>query len=213
MLPDHPYWTKVRLRFDNMVSDVYQSTRVANENGRTIVNCWLPPMAAHNLVAASELVLASTAAGSTRADITEARIPQTVDALLRTRRSIEVTSRPDLVNFLSDLETEIRDDYPTLPFEFEIRLAGPDLLKEGITQNQRLGDIRMDGVPLSEILTEIMMQANPDKNATSPRDPRCKLVWALAPDPDQPDRRTVLVTTRSAASERGYSLPAAFQSE
>ncbi|NIO40886.1 MAG: hypothetical protein GTO41_12310, partial [Burkholderiales bacterium] len=63
------------------------------------------------------------------------------------------------MNFLSDLETEIRDDYPTLPFEFEIRLAGPDLLKEGITQNQRLGDIRMDGVPLSEILTEIMMQA------------------------------------------------------
>ena len=87
---------------------------------------------------------------------------------------------------------------------------GNDLSKEGITQNQRPSDFVLEQKPLSDILTEIMVKANPDKNITGPDDARCKMVWVIADDPDDPNRRIILITTRAAAEANSYVLPEAF---
>ena len=87
---------------------------------------------------------------------------------------------------------------------------GADLSKEGITQNQRPNDFSMKQRSLADILAEIMVQANPDKNITGADDPNCKMVWVVANDPADSNRRIILITTRKAANEKSYRLPDAF---
>ena len=210
-LADKPYWNSVKQRLDNMLDFVYRHTRVAVENRETIANGWLPGPAAHNLFAAAELSLTSGLGGD--AVVTAPSGPGNLQELLDRKRSLVVTSSPDLVLLLNDLQSEIRDDFGNLPFKFEIRLMGSHLGEEGITQNQRPSDIRMPDNSLSEILTEICFKANPDKNATSPQDPACKLIWVKTEDPDQTGREIIMITTRKAATDNNYELPPAFRPE
>jgi len=55
-----------------------------------------------------------------------------------------------------------------------------------------------------------MTSANPDKTISGPADPNCKLVWVVAQDPDDEANKAILITTRAAAEEKGYSLPGVF---
>ena len=184
----------------------------SESNGtRFIANGWLPSSAAHNLIASSEIALA--AGIDSEVPLTRDNTPQTMEELLQRKRTLKITSSPDLVNLIRDLEAEIKDDFPNLPFPFEIRLMGSDLGAEGITQNQRPSDIVMPDNTLSEILTEVCFKANPDKNATGPRDLLCKLLWVSENDPNNPDRKIIMITTRKAASANGYELPEAFRPE
>ena len=208
----HPYWQPVGQRASAMVDEVLGNLRIAAEPDGLIANCWLPENALHNLIAVGELSLANRR--FERGDAETVRSgPQDLSELLATRRTLELKNPPDLRVLLESLQQEIRDDFPDLPFEFTIRLSGDDLQQEGITQNQRPGDISMESRPLSEVLTAIMFQANPDKDAESPADPRCKLIWVVADDPAQPDRQIVLITTRAAADSKNLQLPEAFQTE
>lgn len=212
--PAGEFWDPVRQRFDNMLTEAVRNTRVAIEDREAVANCWLPPLAIHNLVAASELTLSM--AGTAQAENavqSVKRTPANLMELLATPRDLTVSTSPDLILLLDGLQTEIRDEYPSLPFEFTIRLMGKDLGAEGITQNQRPNDFSLQQKPLSDILTEIMVQANPDKNISGPSDPNCKLVWVVADDPDKAGKPMILITTRKAASENSYSLPDAFVDE
>lgn len=198
-LPANEYWDDLRIRTAGMLQFMYRYTRIGTERGVTKVNGWLPGIAAPNLLAASELALALGGA-STNPPVTPAtNVPQSLTELLARKRNLTVTNSPDLINLLQDLQTEIREDFPGLPFAFKIELAGNELAKQGITQNQRPGEIIKPDHSLAEILTEICFKANPDKNATAPSDPLCELLWAVGPDPDQPDQRIIIVTTRTAA--------------
>ncbi len=213
-VPANTYWDKIRLRYDNMMADLYRNTRINIEDREVIANCWLPPMAAHNIAAATELVLSFSDSTIDKSSETNTRkIPQTIEELLAAPRDLTVSTRPDLILLINSLQNEIRDDYGNLPFPFEIRMMGSDLGKDGITQNQRPNDFEVKQKPLSDILTEIMVQANPDRSISGPSDPKCKLIWVIADDPNEPGRRIILVTTRKAAEENSYDLPAAFKSE
>ena len=128
-------------------------------------------------------------------------------------RDLTVSTSPDLILLMKNLQLEITDDYGKLPFEFEIRLSGSDLEKEGITQNQRPSDLNMQQKSLADILTEIMVRANPDKNISGPGDVNCKMVWVVVPAPDDPNREIILITTRAAAELKSYRLPPAFRIE
>jgi hypothetical protein len=208
-LPAHPYWSSLQQRFGKMLTELAGSSRVGVERDGVIANCWLAPPALNNLVTATELALASSQF-ETGTDSVVVTGPQSLAELLELPRDLEVTNSPDLRVLLEDLQAEIRNDFPDLPFEFAIRLQGDELQAQGITQNQRPGKILAKGKPLSEILTQIMFRANPDKDATGPDDIHCKLVWVIGPHPDQPDQQAVLITTRAAAADRGLDLPAAF---
>ena len=114
---------------------------------------------------------------------------------------------------MADLQSEIQDDLGKLPFAFNIRLIGGDLESEGITKNQRPGELVMNQKSLGEILTAIMVGANPDKDISGPKDPNCKLIWVVADDPENPGQKAILITTRKAAAQKSYPLPQAFQAE
>ncbi len=205
---DLPYWDRLQARFVPMLAELAAGTRVGNERDGVIANCWLPPSALHNLIAASELAISLGQVQGTPQGT--APIPQSLADLLATRRSLKVTNSPDLRILLEDLQNEVCADFPDLPFAFAIYLRGDDLRADGITQNQRPGTIDLVDKSLAEILTRIMVQANPDKDATGPDDPRCKLIWVVAPDPDDPENQTVFITTRAAAKFNQYDLPAPF---
>jgi hypothetical protein len=169
-------------------------------------------MAAHNLIAASELAVAFSAGISTATTV-QKNIPQTLEALLATKRDLNIANPPDLNVLLAELVSEIKDDFGKLPFEFNIRLLGGDLEKDGITKNQRPSELVISQKSFAEILTSIMVKANPDKDITGASDPNCKLIWVLADDPDVPGQKAILITTRAAAATKNYELPAPFLTE
>lgn len=211
-VPSSPYWDQVRFRFGSMLTDLFRNLRWDVEHGEVIANAWLPPMAAHNLLAAAELS-ATFSGGAIQATEGTNRpaAPQSLVALLATKRDLNVANPPDLNVLMSDLESEIKEDFGKLPFDFSIRLLGTDLEKEGITKNQRPSELAMTQITLAEILTSIMIAANPAKDITGPSDPNCKLIWVVAEDPQSPGQQAILITTRAAATEKGYTLPEAFQ--
>ena len=201
------YWQQLQDRFGLMLRKLNTAVRWDIEFDQLIGNAWLPPNAAQNLLSASELTMTFS---ESSAVTEEKQLPSTIEELLATKRSLNVTNPPDLNVLLSDIRAEILDDYPGLAFSFRIRLMGGDLQKDGITQNQRPGPLAISDQPLSAILTQIMTSANPDKTISGPSDPNCKLVWVVAKDPDDDANKAVLITTRAAASEKGYSLPGVF---
>ena len=211
-IPASEYWDNVRIRYGGMLADFYRNIRWDVEHGEVVANCWLPPMAAHNLIAASEHVI-SYSSGTSSSTATVATGPQTLEELLAAKRDLNIANPPDLNVLLANIQSEISDDYPKLPFAFNIRLIGGDLEKEGITKNQRPSELVMNQKSLAEILTSIMTSANPSKDISGPSDPNCKLIWVVADDPQIPGEKAILVTTRVAAAEKSYKIPPAFSAE
>ena len=210
-LSTNSYWDQIRLRYQRMLSDLSNQWRWDVEFGNVVANAWLPPSATANLLSGSELAITFAPSQMQRDGMpTGPVIPENIEALLAAKRSLKITNPPDLNVLLSDIEQEVRDQYLQLPFEFNIRLMGADLQKDGITQNQRPGELNIENQSLADILTSVMASANPNRNITGPADPDCKLVWVLAVDPENESQQAVLVTTRAAAAAKGYQLPEAF---
>jgi serine/threonine protein kinase len=209
-IPSSQYWDVVRIRYGGMLADFYKNLRWNVEYGQVVANCWLPPMAAHNLIAATEHAISfSAGTGGTVAPVYTG--PQTLEELLAMKRDLNIANPPDLNVLISDLQTEIKDGVGKLPFAFNIRLIGSDLEKDGITKNQRPSELVIEQKSVSEILTSIMIAANPSKDITGANDPMCKLIWVLGDDPENPGQTAVLITTRTAAAAKSYQLPPAFQ--
>lgn len=207
--PSDPYWNRVRVRLNNIVDGCLRTSRFGAEAGLVVVNNWVPDAAPHNLLKAADVALRFRKDQPLVASAVERPVtPRTMAELLQQRRSLSVTTNPDLNILLKNLETEINEAYTDLPFPFRIQISGNDLLREGITQNQRPGDFELANQTLAQILTEIVFRANPDKEAAGPEDPRCKLVWVIRESDGQPE---IVITTRTGAQEAGLDLPAPFR--
>ena len=196
-----------------MLIDVADNLRWDDEFGTVIGNVWLPPNALHNITAASELAISFEPKKRwAQGTVAKKQTPQTLQELLGTRRDLKIANPPDLNVLLADIATEISDEYLNLPFKFSIQLAGPDLQLEGITQNQRPGPLEIEKQTVAEILTQVMVSANPNRDISGPSDPNCKLVWVIVDTEGENGNRekSVLITTRAAAAQKGYVLPDAF---
>jgi serine/threonine protein kinase len=210
------YWDQVRFAYALWIRKLVSEIRIGVEEKMMVANCWMPRPAAHNLISGSELVLASSGGGgraSTVAMETPAKsLPKTIEELLNDVQEVDIPE-DDLVNAVADIKAGVLDSYGNkLDFRFDIVLIGPDLQTDGITQNQKVKDFKMNA-PLNEILTALMVQANPDKKAKGPKDPLNKLIWVIGPDPKNPAEQILLITTRKAAARDKIPLPAAFVSE
>lgn len=204
------YWEPIRKRFAAMLRETAQQIRWDTEFGNVIGNAWLRPGAVHNLAAATELTMTFKPAAETMVAVSKKTTPQTLAELLAANRDLKIANPPDLNVLLQDIRNEVVDQYPELPFEFNIRIAGADLQNDGITQNQRPAALEITDRSLSDILTSVMVAANPNRNISGAADPQCKLVWVVADDPDGGTQPVILVTTRTAALNQGLDLPAAF---
>jgi hypothetical protein len=112
-----------------------------------------------------------------------------------------------LENCLQEVAKKTRDKHAG----FAIKISGSDLASEGLTRNQSIRGFEAADRPGAEILTQLLIRANPDRNVTEASDPRLKLVWVVSADPSDADKQVILITTRAAAKKRGDKLPRVFR--
>jgi hypothetical protein len=210
-LPRVPYWENALLKYDNMLQDVSGLVRFGQHDRIATLNAWLRPRSLSNLLATTEVYHMAMATGGGSVPVANDQpatplptlAPKNLAELLQTPRSLDIPEQ-DLINALVELQTEIKTAYPDLPFDFSIELDGNALRLEGITQNQKITNFQQRNRPVAEILTALVLKANPDPAVTSARDPKCKLIWLI--DPARPQGQ-IRVTTRSSAQENGWQLP------
>ena len=194
-----PYGRRVLEQLPAMIDIVASHTRATDEHRQSVLRCYLPLVAGHNLALAAQLsVLEARLQGSSPAQIAADGKPESVAEKLAVVTTLRFP-RETLQSALRQLEADLG---------VSIQLAGSDLEVAGITQNQSFGmDVR--NRPAWEILTEILRAANPDRTATGPADDRQSLVFVVRPQqPGGPD--VIIVTTRSAALARGETIEAPF---
>ena len=172
--------------------------RCDTQRGQTIVNFVVPAPAAHNLLLASELALATTTGAASAELDPEPPAIQTLAQLLEQRTTLEFGQR-SLEASLDELESQVGETFSNLPFGFHIEIIGQDLQMEGITRNQQVKDFRQTDKTLAEILTAIVRIANPVTTVKDPSETSQKLVWCVIADSQQPTQQVVAVTTRKAA--------------
>lgn len=105
---------------------------------------------------------------------------------------------------LQQLSAEVVAAHPRS--ELAIQILAKDLELEGISRNQFVGPFEVKDLRVAVVLTMILRQANPLKEA--PIDKQM-LVWVRGPDPKDANRTIVLITTRKAAAKK-YRLASPF---
>lgn len=210
-----PYWRPIALRMPEMVRFLADYTRIGIESDQAVVNSVLPAQAIHNLLFASQMLMVASSAEDMPAPTTTSpavtpAMPQSLDELLSRKMTFRFALQ-SLEFAIRDLGEAVRENYPQLPFPFDIQILGSDLQLQGITRNQQVARFEAVDQPLSEILTALVMRANPVTTVTAPSDPNQKLVWIQGLDPADPKKPILLITTREAAQRRNDTLPAAFQ--
>ena len=202
------YWRKLAIRFPQMMGTLHHHTRAGFQEEHAVLNFASHPHAAHNLALAVQLSIAT--APTTTADPRDNR-PRTVrDVLARWNMNVSIPQQ-SLEFTLRDIASDVNEANPQLPAKFRVKILGPDLQLEGITRNQQIREFKVQNQTLAEVLTALVMQANPVANLQDASQPDQKLVWVVAPDPEgAPEEEIILITTRSAAKKNNYQLPAPF---
>ncbi len=210
-LVPHPYWRKLALRFPPMIRFMHRQTRIAAEDDHAVINAVLPGVAAPNLIAATELALVSQPGAAYVAEVGPAKpVIANLNELLN--HKINLSFPQQSLDFaMRDVANEVRDGAPNLSFPFDIKIIGKDLEMNGITQNQAIRDFEARDKPLNEVLTALVMKANPITTVKAPNETDQKLIWVVGPDPADAGKNIILITTRDAAAAKNYTLPDAFK--
>jgi hypothetical protein len=196
-LVPQPYGRKVVARLPAMLREVGRYVRAGRDQRFALLRCYLPRAAGHNLIMAGELVLAESFAGPPAIAAGSRPEPATLAERLQAHTSLSF-ARDTLETALQLLAEDAG---------ISIELEGGDLQLDGITKNQSFG-LDLHDRPVGEILVSILQQANPDKTASGPADPKQKLVYVVVNEVD--GAQTIKVTTRSQAEKRGETLPRVF---
>jgi hypothetical protein len=207
------YWSRLARRYPLMIGQLHNNMRVGVENDEAIVNCVLPGEAAHNLVLGGELLIASAPGAGPAVATTQAAgggTPKTIEDALQLKTSYSFDNN-SLEFAIRDLADDVSTNLLKGSIPFAIKIMGNDLQKDGITRNQPIRDFKQEGKTVSEILTALVRKANPDPSAKDASDAAQKLLWVIAPDPERPTNKIILVTTRAAAETNKYTLPEMFK--
>ncbi len=194
------YGEKIMARLPAMLREVSEYTRSGEVEGISVMRCYLPLSAGHNLLMAAELTLNTRIpAGQTLASqASPVAQPTTLAAKLRQTTTLSFP-KESLERALEMLSEDLN---------ISIELRGSDLQLEGITKNQSLG-VDFQDRPAEEILLAVLKEANPDRTASGPTDVKQKLVYVIREAVGN-QSGAIVVTTRSAAARHGYKLPAVF---
>lgn len=206
-----PYWARLAYRYHTMIRAVVDQMRSGKENKLPVINFAVPLQATPNLIAGAELAIASEPGAVVAVATPTAMTPTNMDELLAYKSSVDIPQQ-DLEFAVKDIEDDIKESLPDLDFPFAIKIIGNDLRTDGITRNQAIRDYKATDVSLKEILTGLVLKANPDATE-GPTDPLQKLIWVIGPDPDDDSRQIILLTTRKAAETKEYELPSVFKTE
>ncbi len=206
-----PTWRLLATRLPLMIRFVVRYARFGTSDGSAVVNLYLPERIVPQLCLAFSLAI-NTPAGRT-ATVANPAVADTLtlDQLLDRKMSISF-DQESLEFAVETVLSEFRQRLPAGVKMPPIRIVGGDLQKMGITQNQQIRGFAKTDVSLRAVLTDLVVQANPDRTANGPSDPKQALVWVVADDPQQPAGKSILVTTRQASAGK-YELPSEFRAK
>jgi hypothetical protein len=136
-------------------------------------------------------------------------LPKTLDEALQLKTTYSFAQQ-SLEFAMRDLAIDAQDQLKGSNVAFTIKIIGGDLEKGSITRNQSVRDFKQEDKPFAEILTALVLKANPITTVKSPTEADQKLIWVIGPDPDDASKQIILITTRDAAAAKKYALPAVF---
>ncbi|TWU20581.1 Serine/threonine-protein kinase PknB [Novipirellula galeiformis] len=201
-------WRLLANQLPAMMSFLSRYARYGVADRAAIGNAYLPADAASQITLATLFAINTTGNATGVVAATASKKTLTVEELLSQKMS--VTFEQESLEFGIDIIAEQFAAF--LPEGTEVppmRIIGGDLQKMGITQNQQIRGFAKKDMPFRQVLTDLLLGANPDKTATGSHDAKQALVWVVADDPTRPGKKELLVTTRQAA-EGKYELPAEF---
>jgi hypothetical protein len=205
-------WRSLSVRLPAMLRALTEQSRFGVSRQQAVFNAFLPSQAAPNLALAGWLTVGASSSASNPASTRPATEPKQATVTLT-----ELLDRPISVSFDQEglqvaatlIANEANAAAPAGSAVVEVFLLGNDMERDGITKNQQVRDFRFKETPLREVLTALVMRANPVTTVKSPAEVDQKLVWVVGSHPEQADRQAVLVTTRTASAGT-YELPAEF---
>ena len=205
------HWSKLSRRLPMMVNFLHEHSRVGADGDQAIVNAYLPGPAAHNLMYAGSMMIEQPSGGAIAvAPTTTPKGPASLDEALKTVMSLKF-DQMSLEFAMKAIEDDFSETYGQLPFPFAVKIIGGDLELNGITRNQQVRGFDQPNKPLADILTALVMKANPVATVKAPSEVDQKLIWVTGPSPDDATKQIILITTRDAAASKGYTLPQVFQ--
>jgi hypothetical protein len=189
-LDPHPFGRRLVMRLPRMLEVLAENVRAGGEGPVAVVNCHLPPHAAHNITLAAELALAQTP-GSGAAPAAGARAaPPAAGIRDKLAKRISLSFPRDTL----ERSIQLLAEETGVPIE----IRGSDLQLEGITKNQSFALDERDKAA-EEILRVILARSNPDG----------KLVYVVR---TRDGGESLEITTRAAAGKRGDPIPPVFDS-
>ncbi len=203
-------WRLLGTRLPQMMAFVSSQTRFGVSEGSAVANAYLPSRAVPQVSLALLLALNTPSGQPTTVATAPATKSLTVEEMLN--RNMTVSFDQESLEFaINTIVDEFARSLPAGSTMPPVRIVGGDLEKDGITQNQQISNFSKTDLPLRKVLTDLLREANTDKTATGPSDPRQTLVWIVADDPQSPGKKVILVTTRAAvAGNDAYELPQEF---
>ncbi|MCA9148949.1 MAG: protein kinase [Planctomycetales bacterium] len=204
-----PVWQPLAERTRSMVDFAVEYARIAQVGRHFTANVVGPSPALHNLLLAADLTLGSPSRSGTGDPGVPATEQRTVEQWLALPADL-VVEQQALDAVVSDLVTTLQaTSGPNSP---QITIVGADLQLDGITRNQQIRNLDLRARPLRELLTALVSRANPIQ-VDDAKSAAQKLIWVVSQEGAQGGGLVVLITTRTAARQKGYAVPAEFVAE
>jgi serine/threonine protein kinase len=194
-------WGRLIKRYPAMVGFATGQTRFGISRSAVTINQYLPKSATAQIGIAT--LLAANAPPAQAEAVTS--VSMTMDQILAFPISLSFVQE-SLKASMANVEDELTKSLPPGVTAPKIEIIGGDLEKNGITQNQQIRNFDMQSKPLREVLTAMVIAANPDKSAPAPTDVKQMLLWVVDTSSEQAKIR---VTTREAATGV-FELPTEF---
>lgn len=184
-----PHSRAVLIQYPSMLQVLAAYSRLGVERDQLVIRAVLPPGAPHSLYLAGYLAVRERPLGETVP--TQVAPPPTAaprglaeKLALKSTLSFPNNSLETTLNLLAD------------DAGFRVIIEGNDLKIEGITKNQPIRDLNERDRTVAEILQTVLKKA----------DPAGRLVYLVRKSPGT-EEEVLIVTTRTAAAQRGETLP------
>ncbi|MFM8407705.1 MAG: hypothetical protein ACKN94_10355 [Pirellulaceae bacterium] len=211
--PAHPYWRAIAVRLPQMLRSTQPYTRFGVENGQSILNFYLPPQAAPNLLTAAWMQRRSQL--SIGQEVNRSKPPaaakgsgMSIDEILA--RPIQLAfDQQSLETAMQSIVDEINGALPegTPPIRMEI--DGGAFERDGITRNKEVRDFQFQGKPARDVLIDLVRKANPEK-VPELNQAAQKVLWIELPDPQRSGHPKIVITTRKGAEAVSAKIPREF---
>ncbi|TWU60974.1 hypothetical protein V7x_52850 [Crateriforma conspicua] len=186
-------WKALAIRLPRMWDFLLRHTRFGLKDRQAVAGGYLPKHTLDQIVLANLLALRTPDSVPAIDTASPPKQSLSLSELLQRPMSISF-DQESLESAIDVIREEFARDLPAGTDAPVIEIKGNDLRLMGITQNQQIRDFQIDRLPLADVLTRLVLSANPDRTATGPTDPKQTLIWIATSDSQK-----ILITTRESA--------------